>query len=171
MGKELIRRWKVTQSQHGVGLYCPGVGIYWTVIKFGRSARIHRFLANLFNVSPGHPRYEKFVRGWTVSLEGKFGDQEKLYGGIKYLTFFEKPDRPGVALEFTRKIPPMVLLDDLKKELLQEDPKPKPKPKPKRKRKSRKKSPAKAGAKAADVVAKSEQPEGDNASTDAGESP
>lgn len=156
------RYWKISQTDRGIGFFCPGLGTFWATIKAGRSARIHRFLANLFSVKPSHPRHDRFVKGWTAGLEPKFGDQQEKFGGIRYLTFWEKEDRPGVVVEFIRKLPPVELLEDIALWIGTEEEK--PKPKPKRKRAPRKKKTStKVEAKAAAVEAKTETPEGDNA--------
>lgn len=158
MAKANARRWKLSQSTHSIGFFCPGVGTFWAAIKSGRSARIHRFISNLFTVRPTHPRYERFCRGWTARLDPRYGDQEKRYGGIKFLTLKDPTlGGPGVVLEFIRKIPPMLLIEDLERELEM------PKPEPKRERKPRKKTSSKGEAKASKVEAKTEKPEGDNA--------
>lgn len=175
MAKTNVRNWKISQRGNEVGFLCPGVGTFWAQIRSGRSARIQRFLSNLFVVGSGHPRYEMLVRGWTVSLEEKFGDQEERYSGIKYLTFTQNPRVPGVCLEFFRKIPPKELFDDIRRELgegpevVQEPAKKsrpkvgagKPKPSPRKrkptttKKRVRKAAPKKS-ATATKVVAKSE---------------
>lgn len=181
MAKANARRWKISQRVGSVSFFCAGVGHYHAGFHAGRSARIHRFLSNLFRVRPTHPQYERHVRGWTVGMEERYGDQTK-YGGIKYLTFFspEAKAKPGVCLVFTRKIPPLFLFDDLKAQLEQVDPEPEtigevhepePKPKPKRKRAPRKKKTStKVEAPASNVEAKSQKPEGDKAPEGAGES-